>query len=400
MALAAVLLIITNIITFTITNSLTVQMDSRVIVPKAEYEELYSTYKNYSKVRLVESMIKENYLEEINDEKLIEGQLKGLVQALDDPYSQYLTIEEYKEMNEQTSGSFGGIGVVVTPGEDNLITVVSPIKDTPGERAGIKTGDKIIKVDGQEFTGETMEKAVKVMKGEPKTKVTLTIKREQVDGKDEIIDLEIVREIIKLETVESSIVDNIGYIHISSFDKQTHGDFVKELKKLEQRGVKGLVIDLRNNPGGLLDSCAAIADELLDEGVIVFTETRKGNKQYYNSKKSHTNIPLVLLINGGSASASEILAGAIKDYNRGEIIGTTSFGKGIVQTIRELNDSSGLKLTVSEYFTPKGTSIHKVGVEPDIEVQLPEGIESIGIENLKEDTQLQKALEVLKNKIQ
>lgn len=399
LALAAILIIITNILTFTITNSLTIQMDTRVIVPKNEYEDLYSVYKRYSKVLLVESLIKETYLENIDENKLIEGQLKGLVQSLGDPYSQYLTIEEYKDMREQTSGEFGGIGVVVTPGEDNLITVVSPIKDTPGERAGIKTGDKIIKVDGQEFTGENMDKAVRVMKGKPKTKVTLTIRRKVNDAKDEIIDLEITREIIKLETVESTLLDEVGYIHISSFDEHTHGDFLKELKKMEMNNAKGLVIDLRNNPGGLLDSCASIADELLGEGVIVFTETRQGKKSYYNSKKSHTNIPLVLLINEGSASASEILAGAIKDYNRGEIIGTRSFGKGIVQNIRDLSDGSGLKLTISEYFTPKGTSIHKIGVEPDIHVELPEDIKTIGVDNLKEDTQLQKALEILKSKI-
>ncbi len=398
--IAVILLIITNVITFGVTNSLTIQSDTRVILPKTEYEELYKVYKDYSKVLLVESMVKENYLEDIEEEELIEGQLKGMVQALGDPYSQYLTQEEYKEIMEETRGSFGGIGVIVTPGDDNLITVVSPIKNTPGERAGIKTGDRIIKVDGEEFTGETMDKAVKVMKGEPKTKVTLTIMRKAKTGKDEIMDLDIIREIIKIETVESTIIDdNIGYMHITSFGEQTHGDFVKDLKRFEKSNVKGLIIDLRNNPGGLLDACADIADELLGEGVIVYTETKSGETRYYNSKKGHTDIPLVLLVNEGSASSSEILAGAIKDYKRGEIIGSQTFGKGIVQNIKKLSDGSGLKLTISEYFTPKGTTIHKVGVEPDIKVDLPEDIEIIGIENIKEDSQLQKALEVLKTKM-
>ncbi|HLS54291.1 MAG TPA: S41 family peptidase [Tissierellaceae bacterium] len=399
--ISIILLIVTNIITFGLTNALTIQLDSRVIIPKKEYDELYSAYKDYTKVILVESLINEDYLQDVDREQLLEGQLKGMVHALGDPYSQYLTAEEYKDLMEQTSGSFGGIGVIVTPGDDNLITVVSPIEDTPGERAGIRPGDKIIKVDGVEYTGDSMDKAVNVMKGEPDTEVTLTIMRKGKNGQDEMIDLEIVREVIRIVTVKSSIIDDeIGYINLTSFDELTYGDFKKDLKKLQEANVKGLVLDLRNNPGGLLDACADIADEFLGEGVIVYTENKQGERRYYRSKKSHTDIPMVVLVNEGSASASEILAGAIKDHNRGELIGTKTFGKGIVQSIKRLGDGSGLKLTVSEYFTPKGINIHKIGIEPDIVVELPEDIETIGVENIKEDTQLQKALEVLKNKIQ
>ena len=382
--------------------SLSLQLNSKVLLPKGEYEYLRSTADEFSKVQLVEGFIKENYLKEVDEKKFIDGQLKGLVATLDDPYSQYLTAEEFEDLTQETSGEYGGIGVIVTPGEDNLITVVSPIQGTPGEEVGLKPEDKIIAVDGKEFMAEDMDKAVKLMKGKPRTKVTLTILRKNKDGIGESFDVEVTREKIRLETVNSSLIeDGIGYINITSFDELTYKDFMKELKSLQAKNVEGLVIDLRNNPGGLLDVTADIADELLGEGTIVYSETKDGEKEEYKSKASKIDTPLVVLVNGGSASASEILSGAIKDYDRGELIGTKTFGKGIVQRISPLptKDGSAIKLTVSEYFTPKGTNIHGVGIEPDIVVELPEDIKIIGIENLKEDTQLQKALEVIKEKI-
>lgn len=397
-----IILILTNLTTFSLSNTLSLQFNSKVVLPKNEYEYLKTTAEDYSKVQLVESLIKEGYLKEVDEETLKEGQLKGLVASLGDPYSQYLTAEEYTDLTQQTSGEYGGIGVIVTPGEDNLITVVSPIKGTPGEKAGLKPEDKIIAVDGKEFLAEDMDKAVKVMKGKPKTKVVVTILRKEKDGSNKTLDIEIIREKIRLETVNSSVIDDkIGYINITSFDELTYKDFMKDLKKLEGKNVEGLIIDLRNNPGGLLDVTADIADELLGEGNIVYTETKTGEKEYYKSKPSKTDIPLVVLVNEGSASASEILSGAIKDYKRGELIGTKTFGKGIVQRIRPLptKDGSAIKLTISEYFTPNGTNIHGIGIEPDIEVELPEDIEGIGVEFLKEDTQLQKGLEVIKGKI-
>lgn len=397
-----IILLLTNIITFSLSNTISLQTNSKVVIPKSDYEYLKSNAEEFSKIKIVESFIKENYLKDVDDEVLREGQLKGLVASLEDPYSQYLTADEYSDLTQQTSGEYGGIGVIVTPGEDNLITVVSPIKGTPGETAGIKPEDKIIAVEGKEFKAEDMDKAVKVMKGKPKTKVVLTILRKSKDGKNKTFDIEIIREKIRLETVNSSIVDeNIGYINITSFDELTYKDFMKELKNLEEKNVKGLIIDLRNNPGGLLDVTADIADELLGEGTIVYTQTKDGEKEYYKSKASKTDLPLVVLVNEGSASASEILSGAIKDYKRGEIIGTKTFGKGVVQRIRPLpsEDGSALKLTISEYFTPNGTNIHGIGIEPDIVLELPEDINAIGVENLKEDTQLQKGLEVIKEKI-
>lgn len=395
-----VLLILTNAITFGLTNVITLQFDNKVIIPKGEYEQLFTTYQDYSKVSYVENIIRENYLRDVEESTLLDGQLKGLVQSLNDPYSQYLTADEYQSLAEQTSGTYGGIGVIVTPGDDNYITVVSPIEDTPGERAGLKTGDKILSVDGVDFTAENMDAAVKIMKGEPNTNVTITIMRKDKDGNNETLDIEITREIIRLVTVKSSILDDtLGYMKITSFDEITYEDFKADLNELEKRGVEGLIIDLRNNPGGLLNICADIADEFLGEVDIVYTETKNGEREYLRSNKSMTDLPLVVLINGGSASASEILAGAIRDHNRGELIGTTTFGKGVVQRIRPFEDGSGIKLTISEYFTPNGVNIHGVGIEPDIVVELPDDVEVIGVENIDGDVQLQEAMKVLNSKI-
>lgn len=395
--LMIILILVTNIITFGITNMATIKYKDRVIIPTNEYEQLISSYKKYSKAIGLENYIKESFLKEVDNKKLFEGQLKGMFQALEDPYSVYMTEDEFKDFVEHTKGVYGGIGVIVTPGDDNLITVVSPIEDTPGERAGIKTGDKIIKVNGQEFTADNMDKAVKLMKGEPKTKVSITILRKGKDGKNKYIDVDVVREEIRLVTVKSNIIeDNIGYIKITSFDDLTYEDFKKDLNFLIKKNVSGIILDLRNNPGGLLDVCVDIADEFLGEGVVVYTETRKGERVYEKSGKGHTDIPLVVLVNEGSASASEILAGAIKDRDRGILIGNRTFGKGIVQRIKQLSDGSGFKLTVSEYFTPNGINIHGIGIEPDIVVDLPEDVEGMGIDNLDKDIQLQTAIKKIK----
>ena len=398
--LMVVVILITNIITFGLTNLMSVTFNNKAYVPVGEYNRLKSVYNEYSKVIQVENYIKQNYLGDVDDEKLLDGQLKGMLQSLGDPYSNYMTREEFTSLIEQTSGTFGGIGVVVTPGDDNLITVVSPIEGTPGERAGIKSGDKIIKVNGKEFLAENMDAAVKVMKGEPNTKVVLTIMRENKEGKNDSFDLEIIREMIRVITVKSNIIDdNIGYIKISSFDDLTYKDFKEELDKLGRHNIEGLIIDLRNNPGGLLNRTVQIADELLGEGIVVYTQTKDGKKEYEKSGKSMVNYPLVVLVNEGSASASEILSGAIKDHKRGVLIGTTTFGKGIVQRIQDLDDGSGLKLTISEYFTPNGINIHGIGIEPDIVVELPEDVQVIGVDNLKEDNQLRRAIEEIKSKI-
>jgi carboxyl-terminal processing protease len=396
-----VILIVTNVATFALSNYMTVNVNDKVIIPSSEYKILKEVYEDNKKVALVRETIDELYLRDVDEEALLDGQLKGMVNALNDPYSVYMTKDEYESFNAETEGEYGGIGIIVTPGDDNLITVVSPIEDTPAEKAGIQTGDKIIKVDGKEFFAENMDQAVKIMRGEPNTKVTLTISRKNNSEETITFDVELTREIIKLISVKSSILENqIGYIRITSFDMNTADDFKKQLKEIEGKGAKGIVIDLRNNPGGLLNVCAEIADQLLDEGVIVYTQDKYGNKEYMYSDGNMTKLPIVLLVNEGSASASEILAGAIQDHQRGTIVGTTTFGKGLVQRLRDLPDGSGLKITVSEYFTPNGRNIHGIGIKPDIEVELNEGVKDIGPDYLDQDNQLQKAIEVLESKIE
>lgn len=392
------LVLITNIATFTISNLLPIPLNKKVIISKDEYEQLTTVYKKYSKAMTIEESIKKNFLKDVSDETLMDGQLKGMLESLKDPYSTYMSKSEFDDFMEHTKGVYGGIGVIVSPGEDNLITVVSPIEDTPGEKAGLKTGDKIIKIDGEEFTADKMDAAVKIMKGKPGTEVNLTILRKDKDGKSNNIDLKIKREEIRLKTVKVEMLeDKIGYIKITSFDDLTYKDFKKGFDTLAKDGAKGIIVDLRNNPGGLLDVSADIADEFLGEGTIVYTEDKNGEREYLKSDKKKTDLPLVMLVNEGSASASEILAGAVKDTERGILVGTKTFGKGIVQRIVKLPDGSGYKMTVSEYFTPKGTNIHNIGIKPDVEVKLPEEVQITGPENLKEDVQLKKGIEIMKD---
>lgn len=401
-AIGAILLIlITSISTFVVSNMIQIPIKEKIVIPKSEYENLTEVYKKYSKNILLEDILKEYYLRDVDEDTLLEGQLKGLFSSTGDPYTVYMTKDEFSSFMEHTMGVFGGIGVYVAPGDDNLITVVSPIEDTPGERAGIKPGDKIIKVEGQEFTADKMDEAVKLMKGEPGTNVTITIMRKGAEGSSsQIFDKTIKREEIRIKSVKASMMeDNIGYIRITSFDDLTYDDFVANLKALQNKGMKGLVIDLRNNPGGLLDISAKIADELMGEGTIVYTETKQKEREYLKSNKKKLGLPLAIIVNEGSASASEVLSGAIQDTKEGTIVGTTTFGKGVVQRIKELSDGSGFKITVSEYFTPKGRNIQGIGIKPDVVVEIPEGVEEIGVENLKQDTQLQKAIEIVKGKM-
>ncbi|KNF09162.1 carboxy-terminal-processing protease CtpA [Gottschalkia purinilytica] len=401
---AIVLVIITSLSTFAVSNIIQIPMGQKVIVERSQYNDLVRSYNRYSKVSALESFIEDNYLENVKEKDLEDGQLKGLFQSLGDPYSIYMNKEEFQRFMEDTQGVFGGVGLVVTLGKDNNVTVVEPMKGAPGERAGIKKGDKIVRINGKEvkeFKGDKLNEATKLMKGEPGTKVKIKILRQNENGNPEYLDKEITREEVRTETVESKMLENkIGYIRISSFDELTYDDFKKELKSLQKDGMKALVLDIRYNPGGILDISTKIADELMGKGTIVYTETKDKKREYTKSNGKKLDLPLALLVNDHSASASEILAGAIQDTKTGVIIGTKTFGKGIVQRVKKLPDGSGFKLTVSEYFTPKGRSIHKKGVKPDIVVELPKGVEQIGPEKIQDDTQLQKSIEVLKEKLQ
>ncbi len=395
-----ILLLGTNLLTFFLTNIIKIETDGKIVISTEEYNDLLQLEQKYRKSEVLQTYIEENYLEEIDEKKLMEGSYKGMFSILEDPYSLYMNEDEFKDYMEHTSGSYIGIGVIITPGEDNLITIVSPIEGTPAERAGLKTNDKIIKVNGQDFTAEEINDAIKVIKGEEDTDVKITILRKYKSGEQKEMEVTITREKIRQISVRSQIIDNnIGYIRIISFDRQTADDFKNQLEELQNKKIKGLIIDLRNNPGGLLDQCTQITDILMGEGTIVYTETKDKQRQYLKSDKDKIDIPVAVLINEGSASASEILAGALKDTNSGTLVGTKTFGKGIVQTIKTYpEDGSGFKLTISEYFTPNGLNIHGIGIEPNVYVELPEDIEEIGVENLENDTQLKKAVEIINDK--
>lgn len=399
-AIFMVLLLVTNVATLLIGNFVTVTLGNRVVIQRSEYQALSRIYEDNAKLLQVRRAIDDLFLWEVDDEDILEGQIRGMVDALNDPYSVYMSAEEFESFNMETDGVYGGIGIIVTPGEDNLITVVSPIEDTPGERAGIRTGDKILKVQGKEYFAENMDEAVSVMRGEPDTDVQITIMRTNRDGISETFDITVTREIIRIQSVKSGMIEgDIGYIRLTSFDKLAYDDFRKALEEIRSNKAQGLVLDLRSNPGGLMNISVDIADELLGKVTVVYTEDKHGNRQYENSDSSMYDIPMVVLVNGGSASASEILAGAIRDHDRGTIVGTTTFGKGLVQRIRNLPDGSGLKMTVYEYFTPNGTSIHGTGIVPDVEVELDEDIEGIGIDYLDQDNQLIRAIQVLREKL-
>ena len=364
--LVIVLLIVTNFVTYSVTSF----GYGRVSKDK------------FAKINFLENYVKENYLYDVKDEDLTVGELKGVVAGLKDPYSEYLTKEEWDNLSSSTAGKFFGIGVFITNQAGDFITVISPIKDSPADRAGVKAGDKIIKIDGKDFTEAQTTDAMNAMRGEKGTDVKITVLRPST-GKT--LDFTITRDEIKEETIISKNLDGIGYIGITQFTSDTGKDFKKALNKLQQEKI--------------VDTAAEVADEILPEGIIVYAKNRDHKKVFeFKSDKNYTDIPLCVLINNGSASASEILVGAIRDYKRGTIIGQKSFGKGIVQTAVKFPRGDGIKLTTSEYFSPKGINIHKKGIEPDIEVKLPENIKGIGVEHIDEDTQLQKAIEVLKNK--
>lgn len=335
---------------------------------KAESEEMYEKLKVFSDVL---SIVQKNYVEETKPEDLIYGAINGMLRTLD-PHSSFMRPDLYKELQVETKGSFGGIGIEITIRE-GILTIVSPIEDTPGFKAGLKSGDKIIKIE-EEFTENmTLLDAVKRMRGPAGEKVTLSIMRK---GFTEPKDFALTREIIRIKSVKYKLLEEntIGYIRLSQFQEKTGAEFDKALDTLEQgdNPLIGLVLDLRNNPGGLLDQAVKVCDTFIDEGLIVYTQGRVEGQQMRFS--AHPNIkphdyPIIVLVNGGSASGSEIVAGALQDHNRAVILGTTTFGKGSVQTIIPLDDGAGLRLTTARYYTPSGKTIQAKGIIPDVIVK-------------------------------
>lgn len=368
-------------------------------VPGASTEEQAADRRILKNINLYREAIQSDYLFPYKKEDLETGIYKGLFWGLKDPYSEYYTAEEYKRLMEDTTGKFAGVGLVITAGEDNLITVVSPIANTPAAKAGLKAGDKIVEVDGQAYAGKELQEATEHMRGKPKTSVELTVQR-VINGKTQTSHVKLVREMIEVDTVIGKLMpDNIGYLQISSFEQVTAQDFKKEWEALEKQGAKKFIIDLRNNPGGLLTSCEEIADALLGKATIVTTVDNKGKKDASTSDEAQYKEPLVVLANGGSASASEILLGALRDNKRAKSVGEKTFGKGIVQQIYPLGENGkdgGFKLTMAEYLTPNGEKIHGKGITPDIVVKAPEQAKGMGPDFLQEDPQLQRALQEVK----
>jgi carboxyl-terminal processing protease len=332
-------------------------------VGRQDYESLES----FSNIL---SIVKKNYVEDVETKNLVSGAINGMLSSLD-PHSAYLTPDLYKDLQSDTQGRFGGLGIEITV-KGGILTVVSPIEDTPAFKAGIKPGDQIFKIE-DEFTKDmSLVDAVKKMRGLKGTKINLTIRRE---GAADLIDVSMIRDVIRVQSVKSrSLEPGYGYVRLAQFQERSDRDVQRALEKLaaEKSGLKGLVLDLRNNPGGLLNQAVRVSDLFLDSGLIVYTDGHiESQKQKFFAQKEGTwmDFPVVVLVNGGSASASEIVAGALQDHMRAVVLGTKTFGKGSVQTILPLDDNSALRLTTARYFTPKGRSIQATGIVPDIVIE-------------------------------
>lgn len=350
-----------------------------------------------------ETMEKINYLEDLIDlyylngpdqTKMEDGMYAGLVEGLEDPYSRYYTAEEYSALNEETQGRYEGIGVVMQQNEDGLVTFVRCYEGAPGEQAGLKAGDILYKVNDQEVTDMDLSTVAKKIKDPDINPVHLTMIRE---GENDYLEIDIEKEEVKIPVVSHEMLDNqVGYLAIYEFTDVTFEQYQKAKEDLESQGMEKLVIDLRDNPGGLLTSVCDVLGTILPKGLIVYTEDKYGKREEeLCDGKTPIDIPLAVLVNGNSASASEIFAGAVKDHKVGTIVGTTTYGKGVVQTIRDLGDGSALKLTVSNYYTPNGVNINGVGIEPDVKEELDKSLQTGDTVNKEDDNQLQKAIEVL-----
>ena len=332
--------------------------------------------------------IHSGYVGEYTDKKLFEGAMHGMVESLDDPYSEYLDAEAFTHLNEMTDGTFGGIGVVLGQRNKEFV-VVSPMEGSPGAKAGIEAGDKILKVNDTDTKGRTLEDVVRTIRGKKGTNVKLLL--EHKNGEQFTAD--IVRDDIKIQSVAGKMLPDskIGYIRIAMFNENTGEEFKKAYEKLEQEGMQATLLDLRHNPGGLLNECVKVSNYIVPKGPVVSITDKQGNTKVYESKLEKVKYPLAVLIDNGSASASEIVSSAVQDTKAGKLFGVKTYGKGCVQSIFHITPETGLKLTTAMYYTPSGRSIHKVGVSPDVEIELPEKPTS--------DVQLKKAEEYLREEL-
>ena len=383
------IVILTAVITFMVTTIVMYNKFNNLYASDSNTSNSTNTSNEYSLVQTLQTfktMINQLYIGDIDEESMLEGAIKGYVEGLGDPYTEYLTKEEMEEFTEETNSEYVGIGVYV--GNDtvnNTILVVGVMKSSPAEEAGIQIGDVIEKIDGVAYTGKQLDEATKVLKAEEGTTATLTIRRDNEEK-----ELTVVRRKITVQHVASEMLENnIAYIQIDSFDANVASSFEEQITSLMNNGATGIIIDLRNNGGGIVDEATGIADLFLDKGeTILITKSKKENNEEETKSERDPivkDIPVVILVNEATASASEILAGALKDNYGATIIGKQTYGKGVIQTLYTLTDGSGIKITTEEYYTPNHNQINEVGITPDIEVDITEN----------EDTQLQRAIEVL-----
>jgi len=358
---------------------------------KSDQEELFNNLEPFFEVL---TLIRDEYIEkDVDMEKVVQEAIRGMLKALDDPYTRYMDPQSLKrEQEDMFLGHFGGLGIIISVKDDQLI-IISPIEDTPAYRANIKAGDIIVEIDGKSAKGISIDEAVNSLRGKRGTEVTLGIKRENVE---KILDFSIIRDIIEVKAVKKEIMgkdDKIGYIRITTFNVNTERELKDALDDFaKNKKIKGIILDLRNNPGGLLDSAIEVSSKFIKEGPIVHINDRNGNMMTIKSRgNKYPDWPLFVLINEGSASASEIVAGAIQDSARGKLLGKKTFGKGVVQQVFDLIDNSGVAMTTSEYYTPSERSIHNIGIEPDILIEIGE--------DLEQDMQLNKALQLMDEEI-
>lgn len=350
-----------------------------VRVAKSDYDDMAEVYERYGKLNSLYDAVETSFYKDVDGEDMMEGAYKGLIAGLGDPYSSYMTEEEYETWKNTATGEYSGVGVTFTQDADGKFVIVSVEKDSPAEEAGLREGDIISAVDDKKY--DDLDVIGNAIRGSEGTEIKITYLR---DGKKSSVTME--REKIVQHSVEHEMLEgDIGYISISSFIESTGDDFAKALDDLEDRGAKGLILDLRDNGGGLVNSCIEVADEFLDEGVVVYVEDREGNRTDYDAEDGRTDLETVVLVNENSASASEILAAALQD-NGIEIVGETTYGKGVIQSTVQLEDGSALKLTVMQYFSPDGNAINEKGVTPDRKVA---DDEDTGV-----DEQLEEALEL------
>ncbi|EGD46425.1 carboxyl-terminal protease [Ruminiclostridium papyrosolvens DSM 2782] len=359
-----------------------------------------STIQKFNEAR---SILQKAYYENVDTNKLVEGAISGMTDSLNDPYTVYYNKKQMKwftGLQNNTENEYVGVGLPIMLDKNGVVTVLEPYDNSPAKAAGIKQGDKILKIDGKDITGIKDETLIASMiKGPENTETILTILRESESSTK---DIPVMRKKIKaLVNIRSEMLDgNIAYIKLKMFDKNISKNFISQLNTLVKQGAKGLIIDVRDNPGGLYDEVVSLADRLLPEGTIVFTKDKNGKKNVQPSDATELNMPIAVLTNGNSASASEILAGAIKDFKKGTLIGTKTFGKGLVQTTYSFKDGTGLKVTIARYYTPSGVCIQGQGIKPDIEINLPDKYKDTDVATIpkEDDLQLQKAIEVINQK--